>query len=124
MAALHSAVTDEAVPSYAKVRAATALLGADRPERSPDSGWGRDPDESWRRPVFLPPKNGDSTVRYGQWREGQRIFIIPPGFKSEIQPEEYYKDVPKPTAADPRIAARERAKMLMLSGPADEGERE
>lgn len=113
LAALHSVVTDDSAPPYAKAKAAASLLGAERPQ-SRDSAWGEpdpDADESWR-PIFLPAKDGDSTVRYGQWREGQRVFIIPPGFKSEIQPEEFYKDVPKPAPVAPR-----NRETLALPGP-------
>jgi hypothetical protein len=121
LAALHDAVTDDAVPPYAKVRAATALLGADRPQ-SRDSAWGEpdpDADESSWRPIFLPPKDGDSTVRYGKYYENQRVFVIPDGYAKEVQPEAFYAHVAKPAA----IAARNRAEPLALPGPdEDDGE--
>jgi hypothetical protein len=47
-------------------------------------------------------------VRYGQWREGQRVFIIPDGYAREIMPESHYAGVPKPAP----IAARNGPKML------------
>ena len=51
--ALHGAVTDDAVPPYAKIRAATALLGAARADEADTPE--RDPNEP-RTIVFLPKK--------------------------------------------------------------------
>jgi hypothetical protein len=84
-----------------KAKAAASIIFASKIDDgdAPD----RDDDESWR-PVFLPPKNGDATVRYGQWHEGQRIFIVPDGFSREIRPEAFYAGVPKPAAVGARLA--------------------
>ena len=101
IAALHQVVKNPDAAEYVKAKAAASIIFASKIDDgdAPD----RDDDQSWR-PVFLPPKNGDATVRYGQWHEGQRIFIVPDGFAREIRPEAFYAGVPKPAAVGARLA--------------------
>jgi hypothetical protein len=117
IAALHDAVTDSAVPPYAKIRAATALLGADRAE-SVDDRPARDPDAP-RIYTILPDNGRNSNVRYGLHDEAQTVVIVPAGYPCEIQPESFYAGVPKP--AD-RLS---RNRPMMLAAPelfGDDGE--
>jgi hypothetical protein len=94
LAALHGTVTDDSVPPYAKVRAAAALLGADRPE-SADAFVERDPDAP-RKYIVLPDNGRNPNVRYGLYSEEQLTVVVPAGFPMEVMPESHYRDVAKP----------------------------
>jgi hypothetical protein len=115
--ALTAIVSSPDAAEYVKAKAAAALLNNCK-DADADAIL-QDDDRPWTV-VILPDKGNDPGVRYGQYEERQSVIIVPSGFPSEVQPESYYKDVPKP-APDPRIAMRNRAETLRLSGP-DEDE--
>jgi hypothetical protein len=118
LSALHDAVTDAAVPPYAKVRAATALLGADRSESSRDgAAFDRDPDAP-RTYAVLPDKGNNPQIRYGLYDENQAVVIVPSGWPLEVHPESHYAGVPKPAA----LATRNRETLALPAPDEDEGE--
>ena len=108
--ALTAIVSSPDAAEYVKAKAAAALLNSGRSEvdiplLEPDAP---------KRFVILPAK-GDPGERYGQYDVDQRVIIVPSGFPFEVRPESFYTHVPKP-GPDPRIAMRNRAKMLALPG--------
>jgi hypothetical protein len=112
LAALHGVVRNDSVPPYVRAKAAAALLNNGK-EVADDPVFARDPDAP-KIYAVLPDNGRQPDVRYGKYDEDQIVIIVPNGFPFEVQPESFYKDVPKP-APDPRIAMRNRAKTLALS---------
>ena len=107
IAALHRTVENPNAPEYTRIKAAASLIQAARIDE--DAAPERDPDAP-RKYVILPDNGRNPNVRYGLFAEGQGVVIVPRGYPyPEIQPEEFYKDAPKP--AD--LLAEKRPKMLL-----------
>ena len=104
--ALHRTVENPNAPEYTKIKAASAIINAARID---DDGLPeRDPNEP-RKYVILPAK-GDPNERYGLYDDDQLVVIVPRGFPAEVQPEGFYKDVPKPLGVvDENALCRVRA---------------
>jgi hypothetical protein len=78
---------NDAVPTYAKVRAAATLLGADEAASAGEI----EGDSDTLRSCIVQPDDGRNAT-YGLYSETQAVVIVPQGWPMDIQPESHHVD--------------------------------